>query len=88
MNVFAYMISLELHTFVNLLFAKEKEKKTTTKQTKKHGEMLSCYWKQKISWVIIISCICVALGFSSRDYWWPSIFKPNSLRYKEISVDP
>ena len=77
LKVFAHTISLELHVTVNLRFAKEKK-----------GTASCCYWKYKISSVIIICCICVALGFRSRDYWGTSIFKPNSLRYVEISIDP
>lgn len=40
MNVFAYTISLELHTFVILLFAKEKEK--IKQQQNKQTKMVQC----------------------------------------------
>lgn len=77
-KVFAHTIPLELHAIVNLLFAKEK---------KSNNPKLSVIEKHKIAWVINICCICVALGFTSRDYWG-IIFEQNSLTYLEISVDP
>lgn len=77
LKVFGHTISLELHVIVNLLFAQEKS-----------NPKLAAIGKHKIAWVIIICCICVASGFTSRVYWGTSVFKPNSLRYIEISVDP
>lgn len=76
LKVFAHTASFKLCVIVDLLRKKSNNPKIAAIET------------HKIAWVIIISCICVALGFTSRDYWGTSIFKPNSLRYVEMSVDP